>query len=199
MTKLIKAALLAAAVFPAAASAQALPDAKIAVIDSDRILRDCTACRAANTQLQTQETQLRTQAQTALTPLQTEQQAIQTAVQAARGNPDAALQTRIRNFQQRQQQVQQQLAPQQEQLQRNAAYVQQQIGTRLVTIIGQVAQQRGATLAVAKGSTFYNAPAVEITDAVLAQLNQQLPSVSVTAPAAPAAGAAATPARPTGR
>ncbi len=198
-------AALAFALPAAPALAQALPDAKIAVVDSDRILRDCTACRAANTQLQAQQTQLETQARSLLQPLQTEQTALQAAVQAANGNPDAALQGRIRTFQQRQQQIQQQLAPQEQQLQRNAAYVQQQIGQRLVTVIGTVAQQRGATVAMSKGNTFYNAAAVEITDAVLTALNAQLPSVSVTAPAqaapaapAPGAAPAATP-TPRGR
>ncbi|KAK0358104.1 hypothetical protein LTR94_036718, partial [Friedmanniomyces endolithicus] len=72
------------------------------------------------------------------------------------------------------------------------------IGTRLGPIITQIAQQRGATLAVDKGNSFYNAPATEITDAVLAALNTQLPSVSVTAPAqaAPAATAPAAGTRP---
>ncbi len=193
MRTLTQAALAALALAaPAApAFAQALPDAKIAVVDSDRILRDCTACRAATTQLQAQQTQFETTARNQLQPLQTEQTALQTALQAANGNPDAALQGRIRTFQQRQQSAQQALAPQQQQLERNAAYVQQQIGQRLVQVIQTVAAQRGATLAVAKGSTFYNAPAVEITDAVLTALNAALPSVSVTAPAAPAAAAPA--------
>lgn len=194
MRSLTKAAI-AAFVFAAPtapAFAQALPDAKIAVVDSDRILRDCNACKAAVTQLQAQQNTFETQARNQLQPLQTDRTALQTALQAANGNPDAALQGRIRNFQQREQQIQQQLAPQQQQLERNAAYVQQQIGQRLVQVIGTVAQQRGATLAVAKGSTFYNAPAVEITDAVLTALDAALPSVSVTAPAQ-AAPAATTP------
>jgi len=195
MRTITKAAIAAFvfAVPTAPAFAQALPDAKIAVVDSDRILRECTACRAASTQLQAQQTQFETLARQQLQPLQTEQTALQTALQTANGNPDAALQGRIRTFQQRQQQIQGQLAPQEQQLQRNAAYVQQQIGQRLVTVIGTVSQQRGATLTVPKGNTFFNAPAVEITDAVLTSLNQQLPSVNVVAPAQAPAPAGATP------
>ncbi|KQM28350.1 MULTISPECIES: OmpH family outer membrane protein [unclassified Sphingomonas] len=180
----------------APAFAQALPDAKIAIVDSERIFRDCTACKAATAQLQTQRTQLQSLATSLGQPLQTEAQSLQTAVTAAKGNPDAALQTRIRTFQQKQQTSQQQIEQQEQQVQRNIAYVREQIGTKLGPIITQVAQQRGATLAVDKGSSFYNAPATEITDAVLAALNAQLPSVSVTAPAqaAPAAGARPAPA-----
>jgi len=198
----------ATAMTPSLASAQALPDAKIAIVDSERVFSECTACRAANAQLQTQRTQLQTLAQQLGAPLQTEAQSLQTAVTAARGNPDAALQTRIRTFETRQQQAQQQVATQEQTFQRNVAYVRQQIGERLGPVITQIATQRGATVALDKNNTFFNAPAVEITDAVLAALNTALPSVSVTAPppaqqpAAPAAGAtpAPAPARPaTGR
>lgn len=184
----------------APAFAQALPDAKIAVVDSERIFRDCTACKAATTQLQAQRQQLQALATQRGNELQPEAQQLQAAVTAAKGNPDAALQTRIRTFEQKQQQAQQQIGQQEQQVQRNIAYVREQIGTKLGPIITQVAQQRGATLAVDKGSSFYNAPATEITDAVLAALNSQLPSVSVTAPAQAAPAAApATGARPAGR
>lgn len=194
-------AAVAAFVFAAPtapAFAQALPDAKIAVVDSERIFRDCTACKAATTQLQAQRQQLQSRATQLGQPLQTEAQALQTAVTAAKGNPDATLQARIRKFEQDQQSAQQQIGQQEQQVQRNIAYVREQIGTRLGPIITQIAQQRGATLAVDKGNSFYNAPATEITDAVLAALNTQLPSVSVTAPAqaAPAATAPAAGTRP---
>ncbi len=203
MRSLTKAAI-AAFVFAAPtapAFAQALPDAKIAVVDSERIFRDCTACKAATTQLQSQRQQLQSLATSLGQPLQTEAQSLQTAVTAAKGNPDAALQTRIRTFQQKQQTSQQQIEQQEQQVQRNIAYVREQIGTRLGPIITQIAQQRGATLAVDKGNSFYNAPATEITDAVLTTLNSQLPSVSVTAPAqaAPTAPAAGTRPAPAGR
>ena len=56
----------------------------------------------------------------------------------------------------------------------------QQIGVRLRTIISSIATARGANLAVDTASMLYAAPAVDVTDVVLAQLNQQLPAVSVT-------------------
>lgn len=202
MTNSLKMALFAAAAsFPALAAAQALPDAKIAVVDSERVLRDCTACRAASTQLQAQQTQLQTLAQQLSAPLRTEGQSLQTAITAARGNPDAALQTRLRAFETKQQSAQQQISIQEQTFQRNVAYVRQQIAQRMAPIVTQIAQQRGATLAVDKGASFYNAPNAEITDAVLAQLNQQLPSVNVTAPPPQAAAPApaATPAPAPGR
>ena len=43
-------------------------------------------------------------------------------------------------------------------------------------------QQRGAHIALAKDATLYSATNIDITDAVLAALNQQLPSVQTVAP-----------------
>lgn len=188
MTKhlFLAAAALTAVTASVPALAQAIPDAKIAVVDSERVFSQCTACKAASAQLQTQRTQLQTQAQSLGTPLQTEAQSLQTAVQGAKGQPDAALQTRLRAFETKRDAAQQQIQAQEQTFQRNVAYVRQQIGTKVQPIIQQIAQQRGATIAIDKGGTFYTAPTVDITDAVLAALNSQLPSVSVTAPAQPA-------------
>lgn len=195
------AAAFVAATAAAPAFAQAVPNAKIAVVDSERLFGTCTACKAANTQLQAQQAQLQSTAQSVGAPLQTEAQSLQTAVTAAKGNPDAALQTRIRAFETKQRTAQQQIQTQEQTLQRNVAYVRQQIGAKVGPIISQVAQQRGATLAIDKGGTFYSAPTIEITDAVLALLNTQLPSVGVTAPAqaVPAAATAPRPTTPQGR
>ncbi len=189
-------AAIAAVVVATPAMAQQVPDAKVAVVDIERVLTECTACRAANTQLQAQGTQLQALANQLSAPLQTEGQSLQTAVTAARGNPDAALQARIRAFQTREQQANQQIQTQRATVERNVAYVRQQIGQRASPIIQQIAQQRGATVALDKGSTLFSAPATDITDTVLTQLNSQLPSVSVTAPAQATAPAGAAPARP---
>ncbi|HVH48617.1 MAG TPA: OmpH family outer membrane protein [Sphingomicrobium sp.] len=171
----------AAAVFPATAQAQRAPAAVIVAVDTDRIARDCTACRAATTQIQGQTATLRTRAQTLEQQLQTEGKPIQDAINALNGKaPDAALQARVTAFQTKQQNAQRELAQTERNIQSTQVHVNQQIGARLKTIISSVATARGANVALDAGSTLYSAPAVDVTDAVLAQLNQQLPSVSVT-------------------
>ena len=55
----------------------------------------------------------------------------------------------------------------------------QQIDARLNPIISQVMTQRGANLAMDVGATYAHAPALNVTDAVLQLLNQQLPAVTV--------------------
>jgi len=179
--KLFFAALAASALVPAAAHAQRVPAAVVVVVDTDRIGSECTACRSASTQLQTQTNTLRTRAQTLQTQLQTEGKPIQTAFEALKGKqPDAALQARITAFQTKERNAQQELATAQRNLQSTQAHVNQQIGARLQTIIASVAQQRGANLALDKGNTAWAGPSVDVTNDVLAQLNQQLPAVSVT-------------------
>ncbi len=179
--KFVLAALAATALVPAAAQAQRVPSAAVAVVDTDRIGRECTACRAASAQLQTQETTLRTRAQALQQQLQTASQPIQTAVAALNGRqPDAALQGRITAFQTQQRAAETELATGQRNLQSIQANVNQQIGARLGTIVASVAAARGANVAVDKGNTLFAATTVDITNEVLAQLNQQLPSVSVT-------------------
>ena len=182
MKKIIFAALAtAAAVVPTSAVAQRAPAAVIVTVNTDRIARDCTACRAASTTIQSQQTALRTRAQTLEQQLQTEGKPIQDAINALNGKaPDAALQARVTAFQTKQQNAQRELATSERNIQSTQANVNQQIGTRLRTIISSIATARGANVALDSGSALYSAPAVDVTDAVLAQLNQQLPSVSVT-------------------
>lgn len=183
--------MLAAAIAGSAMIASTAPAAAqtrlgapvVAIVDTDKIMRDCNACKAAATQLQSQADQLQGLAQRLATPLDTEAQQLQAAVNAANGKPDAALQTRIETFQGKQANAQRQVQEQQAVLQRNAQYVRQQVGEKLIPIIEQVSKASGATMTVDKGSLLYAAPTLEITDGVLAALNQQLAAVNTVAPA----------------
>ena len=179
--KIVLAALAAIALIPSAALAQRVPAAAVAVVDVDRLGRECTASPAAATALQSQETTLRTRAQTLQQQLSTAGQPIQTAVNALAGRkPDAALQARITAFEGQQRAAQTELANSQRNLQSTQANVNQQIGARLNTIVASVAAARGANVAVPRDTVLYAATNVDITNEVLTQLNQQLPSVSVT-------------------
>jgi Skp family chaperone for outer membrane proteins len=179
--KLLLAAVAAAAVLPTAAQAQRVPPAVVAVVDTDRIYAECTACRAALTQLQSQAQQAQARQQALAGPLNTEGQQIQTAVNALNGRqPDQALRTRAEAFQRRQEQAQQELGRLQQNLQSTQVNVRRQIDERLSPIINQVMTARGANVAVDVNATLAAATAVNVTNDVLARLNQQLPSVSVT-------------------
>lgn len=203
--KLLFAALAVNAAFvPSAAEAQRLPAAVVAVVDTDRVYAECTACRSALSVLQGQATQLQQRQQQLATPIQTEGAAIRAAIQALpaaqQQNPPAALRTRIQNWEQSQQTAQQELQQRQQTLQSTQLNVRRQIDARLGPIINQVMTQRGANVAIDVQATLARSNGIDITNDVLAQLNQQLPSVSVTPlpqqqPAAPAPQQQ----RPTGR
>ncbi len=153
----------------------------VLVVDTERVLSECTACKAATTQLQTQANQLRQRVQQLETQLKPEADALQKAGAALNGKaPDAALQARAAAFQTKQQQAQTELANRERTLQSTQANVQQQLATRLVLIAEQVRARRQGGVVIAKGSLMAADPASDITGEVLAALNQQLPSVSVT-------------------
>ena len=186
-TLLISAAFAAALLTPAAASAQAVPPAAVAVVDLDRVTAECNACKTARASLQSQLTAFQNRQKALATPLETEGKSIQAAVDALKGKePDAALKTRAQNWETKRNQAAQEVARQQQQLQANSQYVQKQIVDKLGPIYRQVMQRRGANVLVEVGATLATSSNVDVTNDVLAALNAALPTIGTTAPAAPA-------------
>ena len=172
---------------PGAAFAQRVPGAVVVVVDTGRIYRDCTACRAAQTQLETQITQLRQRAQALGQPLETEMQSIQQAAAAARNQQgsartaaETALQTRIQALQTRQTTANQELTGREQTIRSTQAHILQQINARMNPIVTQVMNARNANIALDVAATMAHSAQLDITNDVLNALNQQLPSVSVT-------------------
>lgn len=182
MKKFLMLTVAAAAVaVPTASQAQRAPAAAIVLVDTDRVYRECNACRTAQTQLQSQITALQNRQKTLASQLQPEREAIQKAAEALGGKePDAALRTRIENFQKRAAQGQQELENTERNLQSIRLHVSQQIEARYNPAVTQVMNQRGANIAMDVGATIAHSGAINVTDAVLAALNATLPSVSVT-------------------
>ena len=180
MRKLLISVAAAGAAFTVAGSASAQSVA-VLTVDTDRILAECTACRAASTQIQSQITSARQRAQTLEGQLRTEATGLETQVKALNGRqPDAALQQKITAFQTKQSQARTELGNRERQIESIQAHVQQQIGTRVVQISEQVRARRQASVVMSKGSLMAVDPRSDVTGDVLAALNQQLPSVSVT-------------------
>ena len=191
MTRFVLGSALAALALAAPGAALAQRGgaaAPVLIVDTDRILATCTACVAANTQLQAQLTSANQRAQTLRGPIETEARAIEQQAQtvgnlpagAARTQQEAALRTRAQALQTRQDQANQELQRLDQTLQSTRANVSRQLGERITQIANQVMTQRGAVVVFSKGATLANADAIEITNEVLAALNQQLPAVSVT-------------------
>ena len=183
---LISLSLGASALIPAAAQAQALPAAIVAVVDVDRVQTTCNACKTAIAALQSQATAEDSREKALLAPLQTEGQAIQAAGNALNGKPAGpALEARAKAFQTKYQQAQEEAARGRQQLQANQQYIIKQIDAKLSPIFQQVMQRRGANVLVAQNSTLAASTSVDITNDVLAALNSSLTTITTTAPAPP--------------
>jgi Skp family chaperone for outer membrane proteins len=190
------AAATLAFVIPTMASAQQrTAGAVIVVVDTGRITQQCAACVAATTQMQGMITSGQQQAQGIAAPLQTEAQSIQQAAQAAAAMPagaakttaENAVRTRAQAFEARQQQANQQIQRIEQNIQSTRQNVSRQVFERLNPIISQVMTAHGANLALDVDQTLAHAPAINVTNEVLAALNTALPTVSVTPlPQAPA-------------
>jgi Skp family chaperone for outer membrane proteins len=194
-TKLLFAAAVVAAL-PATALAQRTPPASILVVDTNRVLRECTACVSATAALQAQENSYQQRQQALATPLQTEQQSLQQAAQAAsalsgaaRTNAENALRPRIQAYQQREQSAAQELRALQQNFESIRMHVSLQLSQRLQPIYTQIMGARGANLVISTDARLASAPGLDVTNEVLSALNQQVPSVSITPlPQQPAAG-----------
>ncbi|HEX8063501.1 MAG TPA: OmpH family outer membrane protein [Allosphingosinicella sp.] len=172
---------------PGIAQAQKAPGAVIVVVDTDRVYRECTACKAAQTQLQGMVTSARTRATALGQPLQTEAQSIEQAGAAlrnqsgaARAAAETALNTRVQQFQQRQTTAQQEVARLEQNIQSTQQNVLRQINVKLNPVITQVMNARGANIALDTGATLARSATLDVTNDVLTALNAALPSVSVT-------------------
>jgi Skp family chaperone for outer membrane proteins len=182
------AAALALALPAMAAAQQRTAGAVIVVVDTGRVTQECTACRAATTQLQGMITSGQQQAQAIAAPLQTEAQQIQAQAQAGAAMPagaaktaaETAVRTRAQAFETRQQQANQQIQRIEQNIQSTRQNVSRQVFERLNPIISQVMTAHGANLAVDVDQTLAHAPALDVTNEVLTALNTALPSVSVT-------------------
>lgn len=169
---------------PVAAQAQQLPPAVVAVVDRDRIATSCTQCVAATAQLNAQGTAYQARETQLLTPLRAEGQSIQAAVNAIPqgGQADAALQARIQTFQTNSQAAERELGQAQNTIRRNQQFVVNQIIERMNPLIGQVTRERGANLAVDISITLATNPTLNVTDAVLALMNQNNTPFNAVAP-----------------
>jgi outer membrane protein len=180
----LTAALIAASALATPALAQRVPAASVAVVDLERVGRDCNACKSASAALQSQVNAFNTRRQQLTTQLNPERQQLQTAVTALAGKqPDSALTQRIQAFQQKEATAAQELERQQTQIQRNQAFISQQINAKLVPLLQPAMDRRGANVLMDTQSAIRFASTLDITNDVLAALNAALTSVSTTAPA----------------
>ena len=186
-SKLLAAAVIAAALPTGAIAQQRVPAATIAVVDTDRVLRECVACVSATAALQAQDTNFQQRRQALLAPLAPEEQALQAEVTriqglsgAARTTAENALRPRVEAFNQRRQTAAQELQTLQQNFESSRVHVGVQLNRALEPIYTAVMNARGANLVMSTDARLASAPALDVTNDVLAQLNRSLPAVAVT-------------------
>jgi Skp family chaperone for outer membrane proteins len=174
--------LSAAGLSAVPAAAQQLAPAVIVIVDMDRVFNESAAGKQAATELQGRMQQLQARATTLQQQLTTEAQAIQQG-QQNNSLTGQALEQRTQAFGQRQQAAQQELGQSEEQIGRARNFVLQQLDQATQPIITQVMRERNAQVALRKEATLQHSAALEVTNDVIARLNQSLPRVSTTPPA----------------
>ena len=184
MTSIFKTAMLATAVIAAPAFAQAATT--VGVADVQGAVQRSAAFAAATAQMKvTYATQIAT-FDARSKALQAEIAPLVTAFQAAQKAPSpnqAALQTQYTAIQTRQQSAQAELQRLSLPIARAQAYVEEQIAAKLDAALKAAMTARGVQLVLQPQATVSYQPTVDITDAVVAELNRTVPTASITPPA----------------
>jgi len=179
---LAAAALLAAS--PLAFSAASAQSA--AVADLQAAINQSAAMTAARTQIQTTYKTQIDAANARATALQTQLQPLATELQTLQANPatpPATLQAKQQAFVQRRDAAQREVQGLSASFDRPAAYAQEQIVDKLDAAVKAAMQAKNVTVLLRPESILTIQPQADITADVVAQLNNQVKTVSITPPA----------------
>jgi Skp family chaperone for outer membrane proteins len=186
MKTILKAALLAAApvlALPTIGRAQAVEG--IAVADVQGAVQKSAAFVTAMAQIKTTLAPQITAFETRSKALQAEINPLVTAFQAAQkaNTPQATLQTQYTAIQTKQQAAQSELQRLSAPIARAQGYVEEQIGAKLEAALKAAMVARKVNLVISPQAAISYQPSVDITDAVVAELNRTVPTVGITPPA----------------
>ncbi len=178
-----------------AVSAPALAQQNVAVVDTQRIMRDSSATKSIGDQI----AKLRTTYQQDITKQENELRTAEQELNRQRTiiSPEAFAERR-RAFEQRVGNLQRDVENRKRELDKSVQVAMGSVQKELNTIIGALVEERKFTLVLPKSQTIYHSPQMEVTDDVMKRLNSKLPSVKVPPPA-PVAATPAAPAKPAGR
>lgn len=191
MKTIIKAAAFALAPMTAIAlattPAAAQSKAGVAVANLEQAVATSTAYTTARTQMNTTykaQIDAFNARKTAIdADLKTKGEALQTAINAAGGKPTPALQTQYEGYQQQTQAYQAELQRLGQPIGLANAYVEQQITVKLSDALKAAMTKAKVDLVLSPEATVSYQPTVDITAAVVTELNALVPSVGITPPA----------------
>ena len=186
MKMIFKAALLAAApILATSGVAHAQAVSGIAVADIQGAVQRSAAFTTAMTQMKTTYAAPISTFEARSKALQAEIAPLVTAFQAAQkaNTAQATLPTQYTAIQRKQQSAQTELQTLSAPIARAQAYVEEQIGAKLDGAIKAAMVARKVNLVLSPQATISYQPTVDITDAVISELNRSVPTVSITPPA----------------
>ncbi|WP_336973545.1 OmpH family outer membrane protein [Sphingobium aromaticiconvertens] len=159
----------------------------IAVADLQRAVGTSAAYTAARTQMQTTykpQIDAFNARKTAIdADLKSKGDALQAALTAAGNKPTPAIETQYQQFQQQQQTAQAELQRMGQPIGLANAYVEEQITAKLSDALKAVMTKTKVDLVLSPEATVSYQPTVDITQAVVTELNTLVPSVGITPPA----------------
>ena len=156
-----------------------LPAPIIAVVDVDKIRESAVAAKSVRDQLTKQQSAYQDEIAKQENDLRNTEQELNK--QRTVLSPEAFAQRR-QQFEQRVAEFQRSVQARRKQLDDAYKNSMVQVNKVVVDVIQEVAAQRGATLMLPRSQIILSAPAMEVTDEVLSQVNRKLPTVKVTLP-----------------
>ena len=153
-----------------------LPPTVAAVIDYQRILRDARAARSIRDQVEARRKQYQDEIAREEQRLNEENKEL--AAQRARLSPEAYA-ARRETFEAAVAEVQRMAQERRRQLDQVAAAALSEVRSAMIDVVGEMAGTRGFNLVLPSAGLLLFSPAIDLTEEVLASLNQQLPNVTV--------------------
>ena len=167
--------------------AQAIPAAKIAVVDNRLIISTAAVAVDINRQVAQIQADMQTELQTKGNALRAEEESLkgQSAIM-----PQEAYNQKAQEFQQKVVEYQREVQIKRQQLEIAINNANAEIERALKPILQKVLQDTGATLLMEKGFVLEQAPGLDVTTRVIEQLDLALPSTTVVLPEIPEAASA---------
>jgi outer membrane protein len=188
-------AVLALGLSAAPVAAQNAP-AKIAVVDMQKITAEAKAAKNLQAQVQEQERVFGAEVQSKTKEFQQQEEELRRQSTLL---DQAAFEKQRDDFQRRATEAERQIQAKQANIRQAIATAEQKLMQTTVEIITDIAKKQGYDLVVTSQTSILLNPALEITQPVMAALDQRLPTLKLEIPTGTAAAPAAGAARPAGQ
>lgn len=202
MTKLLKAAFLAATAAASLAASPAFADSAVLVVDFDQVFQTSAAGKSGTAQLSAKYQPIINQRQSAFqAAAQSYNSQVDAAKKAAKPGvqPPQATMTAIQQAGERAQEAQNVLQQTQEEVNQVAGYVRSQIIEHAGPIAEQIRAERKAAVVISKSAALASDPSNDVTTTLVQRLDTAFPTPSITPPQQPGAGAPTTSSQSQGR